>query len=717
MGRMTRAKAAEVAEKLHVDEDVVLGLPSENGGVVLNRTPEKVDRSPLVEIAPNSGSGQDDEAETTALRQSTRSRKGGKRGVKGKKGLGASTASQPETELVPDEKEAVSSPASEATMEDLVKDEPTVDTTPSHGSDTGHHEAVTQSTTEEPMETLADAEPRTLAEAQPEPATSLHTNAEEEHSELATQIAIDAPASPPPSAMPAVIASLRKGIPGQRSTSNKENVKPMAGTRPAPITLTPVVPRSHRRSSTYDALEEAVVQGAISPAGLREPSIMETPPPVRRSPASVEPGKARLDRGSTLPTSPKIIVDAPAVASPKAEDPILAMDALEEAVEKITAEVPDVQPSPAKPRTKKAAPVVRTTKASLARLSLAQADKSALTTKAPAAGRPRPSLMLARTGSVRHSVATKFEPASKRVALTSSKLPEQAKIGEKKEAVIPHSKPRPVSLSFPTPPPPPKSTKAPTTSTFQLPGAAVAAKLKAAREERASKQPVEEQKKPAFKARPVPAGMKKAPSVRQTSTSTARLSSLGEKLSAPVAGLKRANSTATSSTAAPRARIVAKEASARSPNALKSVPDRLTVAKRQSTAMGNTSKPRVSLTTGTAAPASTSLGTTQRVPSKGTLKGKEVFNRTAAAKEAAEQEKRVKEDVAKRARAAASERSRQASRDWAEKQRMKKLGLKPNSAKATLASADVKQTVTAEHTVLDEPTVLEGIPGEIVAGA
>ncbi|KAI4719874.1 hypothetical protein E4T48_03927 [Aureobasidium sp. EXF-10727] len=55
-------------------------------------------------------------------------------------------------------------------------------------------------------------------------------------------------------------------------------------------------------------------------------------------------------------------------------------------------------------------------------------------------------------------------------------------------AHIPHSKPRPMSMSFPTPPPPPKSSKAPTQSTFQLPGEAIAAKLKADKEARLQRQ-------------------------------------------------------------------------------------------------------------------------------------------------------------------------------------------------------------------------------------
>ncbi|CAD0096579.1 unnamed protein product, partial [Aureobasidium vineae] len=55
-------------------------------------------------------------------------------------------------------------------------------------------------------------------------------------------------------------------------------------------------------------------------------------------------------------------------------------------------------------------------------------------------------------------------------------------------AHIPHSKPRPMSMSFPTPPPPPKSSKAPTQSTFQLPGEAIAAKLKADKKARLQRQ-------------------------------------------------------------------------------------------------------------------------------------------------------------------------------------------------------------------------------------
>jgi len=56
-----------------------------------------------------------------------------------------------------------------------------------------------------------------------------------------------------------------------------------------------------------------------------------------------------------------------------------------------------------------------------------------------------------------------------------------------------------------------------------------------------------------------------------------------------------------------------------------------------------------------------------------TSKGKEVYARFSAARNAAENEKKEKEDAARKARAAAAERGRAASREWAEKQKVKKM--------------------------------------------
>ncbi|RMZ77567.1 hypothetical protein DV737_g4257, partial [Chaetothyriales sp. CBS 132003] len=57
-------------------------------------------------------------------------------------------------------------------------------------------------------------------------------------------------------------------------------------------------------------------------------------------------------------------------------------------------------------------------------------------------------------------------------------------------------------------------------------------------------------------------------------------------------------------------------------------------------------------------------------------KGKEVFGRVKVEKEAAEKERREKEEATKKARAEAAERGRQASREWAEKQKRKMEAVK-----------------------------------------
>lgn len=335
-----------------------------------------------------------------------------------------------------------------------------------------------------------------------------------------------------------------------------------------------------------------------------------------------------------------------------------------------TSEEPEAQPvlEKEKPKSKKPAPVVRTTKASQARISIAHGPKD--TPKAPSWGRPRASVTGLNTSTAKRTTSSS---SGKNGSST-----EDAPV-EKKEVVIPHSKPRPVSMSFPTPPPPPKSTKAPTKSTFSLPGEQIAAKLKAAKEARLAKEAEEQEKRKAFKARPAPTSTK-APNVRQTSTSKARESLMNGKPLAPTTGgiHKRANSVATTTKPAP----AAKKSSTPSQS--------VSVGKRPSTAMASLNKPlsrpstagKSTSTTATkpsrpssvlARPASTVPG----AKTNGTAKGKEVFNRAAQAKSSAEKEKREKEEAAKKARIEAAERGRQASREWAEKQRLKKLGLKP----------------------------------------
>lgn len=426
--------------------------------------------------------------------------------------------------------------------------------------------------------------------------------------------------------MPNIIQNLRRDVPGKRSTSNKENVEPFEMNGPTTpvgsVGLEDILALSREdrsrtpvSASAYDALEAAVIHAATPPA--------------------LSPSR----RSSTM--SPENAIDA--------------LDALEDAVEKVNAELPAVKSSSPRPKpTKKEAPVVRMTKGAQARISLAQGTIQ----KVPSWGPPRQSI-LGRSQSVRQGSNSHADPAGKRSSAAG--LPG----GERKEVVIPHSKPRPMSVSFPAPKPPVKSSKPPTKSTFHLPGEAVAAKLKAAREERAQK---ETDSKRTFKARPAPPPS--TATVRETNASKFRQSLMTSQSAQPL-GHRRANSVAP-----PKTRMAPKMAPVTGTTE-KFAPGSLKVAKRPSTSMANIGKSAVSVVTSSYLPTEPSV---QRVSAK--VSGKEVFNRVAAAKVALEKEKREKEEATKQARFAAAERSRQASREWADKQKMKKLGLRPDAKAA-----------------------------------
>ena len=748
MGRVTRAKAAEVAEKLHIDQDAVLELP--NVADPTNTTPE---RAPLGELAPNSAeSSKPEEAPETSLRKSTRGRKGGKKGAKGssKTDLSASTASQPfadaveeQGEITGDDHDAVTSSAVDTAAEELSDDVPDGQHIKAGGQ---QHSANARPAVEMSRLTVHDArsqsppsaetrltssqlarkaetetEPKSLIEdilPQPEDAGKASpTTATDNQQVLAntagktnevygamtsgslTQTVMEPSTSPhratspPPSAIPKVIASLRKDTPAKRSTSNKENVEPpdeassTPAQRGAVMTINTATPSGTEGS--HDALETAVVQATTPPsAGL----------------------------GGRRPSS-------------RPEDQIAALDDFEEAVEKVNSEIPEVQASPAKktsqvkspdsdmPKTAtklKRAPSVRPTKASQARISLMQGVKPEAG-KSSSATRPGPSTTLGRAQSVRQSTAARSKPVTGRRMPSSNTTVKrtskpEAVDGEKKEPVIPHSKPRPVSLSFPTPPPAAKSTKAPTKSNFQLPGEAVAAKLKAARAERLAREAEaaakkqasgttarDDERRPAFKARSVPAGLKKTPSIRQTAASMARESLIGGKPVVAGGSHKRTQSAVpTSIISTGRPSIASRPAPAINPAIEKLAMPR----QRPSSSMAATTKPRISSINSNA---TASISGQRSASAKSTTKGKEVFNRAANAKAEAEKERREKEEAAKKARVAAAERSRQLSRDWAEKQRLKKLGVKPEvSAAAKETKAELAIEDPAFSKAVDE---------------
>lgn len=209
-----------------------------------------------------------------------------------------------------------------------------------------------------------------------------------------------------------------------------------------------------------------------------------------------------------------MVVPAESLTQPRAEDSIDAIDAMEDEFEKVNRMIPQVDiTSPEKPAKAPTASkeglagakfaTAKMTEAFKARKAAATTSSSAtskkpITTNKPAVPRPgAPSNHDTGNGFSRsmskHSSTN--SAASSRKASTS----EEAKDGKTTDYLA--SRRRPISMHFPTPPPPAKSAKAPTKSTFTLPGEAVAAKLKAAREERLKREEEELRKR---KFSPIP---------------------------------------------------------------------------------------------------------------------------------------------------------------------------------------------------------------------
>ncbi|WPH01122.1 Hypothetical protein R9X50_00395700 [Acrodontium crateriforme] len=666
MGRVTRAKAAEVAETPHIDEDAVLDANendvAEAGGAVKQTdeaTHSKDERSPLGEITPNSADGVSEVApqEEEAPKKKSKSKKKKNKGKKNA-ALGASTTSevteqedaQPEAEPTVNEEEV-------PTNRDL--SEPT--DTPA-GRATRAQLAKLAETEVSNADTLVTEESHVSSVAN-DVSAQIDGSIEQDQSEQITpdapmKSALDASAPTLLSETPQDVSSLQEDTPENHLASNEENVEPTESREIATPARSSTVSRP-----SYDALEAAAID-AVTPPLSQKTSPMG-PEMDRQESGAKEPAEALDEINEALQNvrlQPEMLPAASGESdeldtkeNPEPTDAAVTEPVESEQLKEVTNEASSEKP---KPKAKKVAPVVRGTKASQARLSMATSEKS---NNAPALGRPRMSTALGRSNSVKQSQA----PLHTRGLSVSTRAAPDAVLKGKKEAVIPHSKPRPVSISFPTPPPVVRSTKAPTKSSFQLPGEAIAAKLKAQREERAKKE-AEEAKRPAFKARPAPSMSKTAPVVRHTNASKFRESALNR------------NNDSKTSTSRPASVAHKRSSSVFTSSTTRAMAPKSTtgerISARPSTAMATVHKSRGSISV---AKAITAPASGQRVPSgKGTEKGKAVFNRAANAREMAEKEKREKEEAAKKARAAAAERGRQLSREWAEKQRQKKLAQK-----------------------------------------
>jgi hypothetical protein len=204
-----------------------------------------------------------------------------------------------------------------------------------------------------------------------------------------------------------------------------------------------------------------------------------------------------------------------------------------------------------------------------------------------------------------------------------------------------------------------KSTKPLTKpSAFELPGEALSRRKKEAHEAKLKAQEEEERKRREFKARPISTTFTSRTLPRDTAASRARQSKVGE------------SSEVTNLNVSKRSSMI----SAHRP----SIPD----LQRANT---TTSRTRVQVQQPIRKPSPSHHGPAmsglamQRTVSEADVvlqrrRAKEIYDRDARLAEEMKREKEEREAAAKRSREEAAERGRQASREWAEKQKAKRMG-------------------------------------------
>ncbi|KAL8944869.1 MAG: hypothetical protein Q9216_000159 [Gyalolechia sp. 2 TL-2023] len=362
---------------------------------------------------------------------------------------------------------------------------------------------------------------------------------------------------------------------------------------------------------------------------------------------------------------------SPIQVAMRPEDSIEAMDKFEDEMEKVGDLIPatngnDQNPKGTRRRGKMtaAAKLRPSSKDSIA----AKLRKSSASRKTSLDINPKAAALLEKGAAVHPS--TLAEPDVAKSGPTTRQVSDGSSASEKASTA---AKKR-ISSVHKAPFVPAKSTKPPTRSNFELPGEAVARKLREAREERTKRDEEEEQKKPAFKARPV--RLSTAPVVKPTATSRARISMARGEIPAPSAAkeatLKRKMTPRPSAVAAASTGtwLSTLSGNKRSTPAPANSSARVT---RGPTSNSAGSK-AVTAKSATQSTVRQSISNADAVQLK--AKGKEVFNRGKVEQDERERMRKDKEEAAKKARAEAAERGRIASREWAEKQKAKRMAEK-----------------------------------------
>jgi hypothetical protein len=209
------------------------------------------------------------------------------------------------------------------------------------------------------------------------------------------------------------------------------------------------------------------------------------------------------------------------------------------------------------------------------------------------------------------------------------------------------------------PPPRPKSSKPLTKPNFELPGEAISRRKREEREARLKAQEEEEQKKREFKARPVRNSLMPGSIPRETITSLARQGKLPQDEAAKTSTSTKAKRV---SIQVPRPTPVSEAPVTQSRGRLSTATSREDLSRGTSTSIGSGGGKRTTLTAEEAYQLR--------------LRGKEIFQRdnTSFTRDR-ERERREREEATRLAREQAAERSRIASREWAEKKRRKELAM------------------------------------------
>ena len=202
-----------------------------------------------------------------------------------------------------------------------------------------------------------------------------------------------------------------------------------------------------------------------------------------------------------------------------------------------------------------------------------------------------------------------------------------------------------------------RSSKPLTKPTFELPGEAITRRRQEEREARLRLQEEEERKRREFKARPIKPVTAPSAYVRETATSRARQNK--SQLEGTIARQTEMGQSKRMSPATSRP-ILQTNATTSSPTLRGRKSMTLTThdaSRAASSSTGSISGKRHTLSAGEAAQLR--------------LRGKDVFVRDNSVTQDRERERRDRESVAKLAREEAAERSRIASREWAEKRRQR----------------------------------------------